>query len=83
MSSVQDIGRIQTILSDASGQLANTAGSKHVAAFGHEAGSNPVRTALNAARKLAGGAVTDKATVDVAAVGVRRRASRLHCLWLP
>ncbi len=68
-----DVGEIQAALAQVSGQLANTSGGRHVVAFGHETGDNPVRSALNAARKLIGRGLARKATVDTAAVGVRTR----------
>lgn len=66
-----DLGAIQSALAQTAGQLVNTSGSRHVAAFGHEMSDNPVRTALNASRKLLGSGLATRATVDVAAVGVR------------
>ncbi|TPV94463.1 MAG: tetratricopeptide repeat protein [Myxococcales bacterium FL481] len=73
-----DLGALQSALAQGAGQLVNTSGSRHVAAFGHEMSDNPVRTALNAARQLLGSGLAPRATVDVAAVGVRTGSDGTH-----
>jgi serine/threonine protein kinase/tetratricopeptide (TPR) repeat protein len=67
------IAQINSLLAEVGGQLASTAQTRHVAAFSHASGDNPVRTALQAARTLIARALTTQAIVDIATVSLRTR----------
>ncbi|MET0285796.1 MAG: protein kinase [Polyangiales bacterium] len=64
---------VQALVTSSGGQIVQTTGSQYVAAFGHDVGDNPVRSAFAAAQRLALAKLTQRALVDVAQVTVQQR----------
>jgi tetratricopeptide (TPR) repeat protein len=64
---------VQALVTSSGGQIVQTTGSQYVAAFGHDVGDNPVRSAFAAAQRLALAKLTQRALVDVAQVSVQQR----------
>ncbi len=64
---------VQALVTSSGGQIVQTTGSQYVAAFGHDVGDNPVRSAFAAAQRLALAKLTPRALVDVAQVSVQQR----------
>ena len=54
-------------------QLAHTAGTQYVLAFGHELGDNPTRAATSAAQMVIARGLTTRALVDLASVAIQAR----------
>jgi PAS domain-containing protein len=55
------------------GQLAHTAGTRVVLAFGHEVGDNPTRSAANAAQVIVDRGLARRVLVDLATVSIQAR----------
>jgi eukaryotic-like serine/threonine-protein kinase len=64
---------VQALVTSSGGQIVQTTGAQYVAAFGHDVGDNPVRSAFAAAQRLALAKLTLRALVDVAQVSVQQR----------
>ncbi|HEX5657800.1 MAG TPA: protein kinase [Polyangiales bacterium] len=64
---------VQALITSSGGQIVQTTGAQYVAAFGHDVGDNPVRSAFAAAQRLALGKLTKRALVDVAPISVQQR----------
>lgn len=64
---------VREALAVVGGQLAHTAGSQFVVAFGHEVGDNPTRAAASAAQLFVDRSLCRKALVDLASVSVQAR----------
>ncbi|MFT3772033.1 MAG: protein kinase [Minicystis sp.] len=73
-TSEAEISRAQTALGLLGGQLAFAAAPRFVAVFDHDAGDNPARRAVGAARALLADGVCAGAVVDLLPVSVQRRA---------
>jgi hypothetical protein len=69
-----EVSRIQEALAPLGGSLAHAAAGRFVAAFDHDAGDNPARRALGAARALLAGGVSARVRADLASVSVQQRA---------
>lgn len=67
------LGAVREALSSRGGQLAQAKGSQYVAAFGHDVGDNPARSALLAGQAFVDSKLCARAVVDVATVSVQRR----------
>jgi len=63
------------------GSVVQNKGAHYVAAFGHEAGDNPVLVSLAAARRLVATGLTARVLVDVATVTARARADGTQRLF--
>ena len=64
---------VREALAAAGGELAHMAGTQVVAAFGHEVGDNPTRTALRAAQLFLERALCTRAYVDLGSVAITIR----------
>ncbi|HEY6880742.1 MAG TPA: AAA family ATPase, partial [Polyangiales bacterium] len=71
--SASGLSAVQALVTSSGGQIVQTTGTQYVAAFGHDVGDNPVRSAFAAAQRLALARLTQRALVDVAQVSVQQR----------
>ena len=71
--SKSNVAAIRDAGGGAGAQLAHTAGSQYVLAFGHEVGDNPTRAAATAAEMIVARGLATKALVDLASVSVQAR----------
>jgi tetratricopeptide (TPR) repeat protein len=67
------LAQVQPALIQSGGQLVQMSGSQCIAAFGHDVGDNPARTAIVAGSRLLAAGLCDRLLVDVAAVSVQAR----------
>ena len=75
------VGAVQGLVTAAGGQVVQTNGAQYVAAFGHDVGDNPARTAVVAAHKLCSAKLTQRSLVDVATVTVQQRPDGSRRIW--
>jgi eukaryotic-like serine/threonine-protein kinase len=67
------VAAVREAMNNVGAQLANTAGTQYVLAFGHEVGDNPTRAAANAGEMLVGRGLCARALVDLAQVSIQAR----------
>ncbi|MET0342572.1 MAG: protein kinase [Polyangiales bacterium] len=77
------VAAVQPALTAAGGQIVQTNGAQYVGAFGHDAGDNPARVALMAARRLLSSKLTTRLLVDVATVSVQLRPDGSRRVFSP
>lgn len=75
------VGTVQGVVTSAGGQIVQTNGAQYVAAFGHDVGDNPARTAVIAAHRLASAKLAQRLLVDVATVSVQNRPDGSRRIW--
>src|SRR5262249_9137969 len=68
-----NVAAVREAMNSVGAQLAHTAGTQYVLAFGHELGDNPTRAAANAAEMLIGRGITKRALVELASVSIQAR----------
>jgi tetratricopeptide (TPR) repeat protein len=64
---------VREAMNSVGAQLAHTAGSQYVLAFGHEVGDNPTRAAATAGEMIIGRGIAQRALVDLASVSIQAR----------
>ena len=81
--SVSGLAQVQAVVLSSGGQIVHTNGVQYVAAFEHNVGDNPVRSAFAAAQRLSMAKLAQRALVDVASVAVQRRPDGSQRLFSP
>jgi tetratricopeptide (TPR) repeat protein len=67
------VAQVQPAIAASGGQLVHASGTQCVAAFGHDVGDNPLRTAIVAGQRVLAAGLCERLLVDVAAVSVQVR----------
>ncbi|MDB4977190.1 MAG: Protein kinase [Myxococcaceae bacterium] len=77
------LAAVQALVSSSGGQIVQANASQYVAAFGHDVGDNPVRSAFAAAQRLTMAKLVERSLVDVASVSVQTRPDGSRRLFSP
>jgi eukaryotic-like serine/threonine-protein kinase len=71
--SKSNVAAVREAMNLVGAQLAHTAGTQYVLAFGHEIGDNPTRAAAAAGEMLSGRGIATRSLVDLAQVSIQAR----------